>query len=35
MKINVTDKANEELSKILKSKDNENKYVRIHIAGYG
>lgn len=35
MKVNVTDKANEELIKVLKSKNDENKYVRIHIAGYG
>lgn len=35
MKINITQKAIEELNKILKDKDMTNKYVRIHIAGFG
>jgi len=34
MKINLTEKAQEELKKVLKSKDN-GKFVRIYIAGFG
>lgn len=35
MKVNVTDTAAEQLKKTLKDKDMTNKYVRVHISGFG
>jgi len=35
MKIDITNTAKEELIKVLANKKNENKLLRIYIAGYG
>lgn len=35
MKIDITSTAKEELVKVLANKKNENKLLRIYIAGYG
>lgn len=35
MKVNVTDAAVEELKKTLKDKDMTNRYLRVHISGFG
>ncbi len=35
MRIDIQDRATEELDRILNTKDAENKKLRIHVAGFG